>query len=234
MTDIKKVAGIWLPATEEHLLPFLEGAAKQNSKGEGSYQLHTLVAMLNHIPSDRRSLVLDVGGNVGMWSMHFARAFDRVVAYEPIEINQRCFMLNTIEHPDKPTPNVDLRRVALGDRQGEVEMEYRPELTSGTHVASPDATKRDISSLKYTVPLTTIDAEGHTFVDAIKIDVEGYEYPVVLGAEDTIRRCKPFICIEQKPWDIFEWKQYDAVELLLSWGATVKQRVVDDFILGWD
>lgn len=39
MTDIKKVAGIWLPATEEHLLPFLEGAAKQNSKGEGSYQL---------------------------------------------------------------------------------------------------------------------------------------------------------------------------------------------------
>lgn len=234
MTDIKKVAGIWLPATEEHLLPFLEGAAKQNSKGEGSYQLHTLVAMLNHTPPDRRGLVLDVGGNVGMWSMHFARAFDRVVAYEPIEVNQRCFMLNTIEHPDKPTSNVELRRVALGDKQGEVVMEYRPEVTSGTHVAPQDADKQNASSLKYTVPLTTIDAEGHASMDAIKIDVEGYEYPVILGAEATIRRCKPIICIEQKPWAIFEWKQYAALELLLSWGAKVKQRVTDDFILGWD
>ena len=234
MTDIKKVAGIWLPATEEHLLPFLEGAAKQNSKGEGSYQLHTLVAMLNHTPSNRRSLALDVGGNVGMWSMHFARAFDRVVAYEPIEINQRCFMLNTIEHPEKPTSNVELRRVALGNTIGEVAMEYRPEVTSGTHVAPQDAAKREASSINYTVPLTTLDAENHPFVSAIKMDVEGYEYPVVLGAEGTIRRCKPIICIEQKPWDIFEWKQYAALDLLLYWGATVKQRVTDDFILGWD
>jgi hypothetical protein len=84
------------------------------------------------------------------------------------------------------------------------------------------------------VPLTTLDAENHPFVSAIKMDVEGYEYPIVLGAEGMIRRCKPIICIEQKPWDIFEWKQYAALELLLSWGATVKQRVVDDFILGWD
>lgn len=234
MSDIKQVAGIWIPATEEHLLPFLTGSAKQSMSGMGSYQLHTLAAFVNHVPSNRRRVVLDVGGNVGLWSMHFSRAFDRVVAYEPIEINQRCFRLNTFNHPVTPTNNVELRCVALGESQGEIEMEYDPEVTSGTHVAASDATKRKSGTNHYTVPLTTIDAEAYAFVDAIKIDVEGFEYPVLKGAEATIKRFKPIICIEQKPWDTFDWDQYAAAKLLQSWGAKPVQRIVDDFIFAWE
>ena len=234
MTNIKQVAGIWLPATEEHLLPFLLSSSRQNQSGMGSYQLHTLAAFVDHVPLDRRRLVLDVGGNVGLWSMHFSRVFDRVVAYEPIPVNQDCFMRNTIEHPTRPTPNVELRRVALGAEVGEVTLECEPHVTSGTHVAPQDASKMKEGAMMFTSPLTTIDAERYDFVDAIKIDVEGFEYPVIKGAEETIRRCKPIICIEQKPWSIFEWGQYDAVKLLTEWGAKPLQRVVDDFIMGWE
>jgi hypothetical protein len=34
-------------------------------------------------------------------------------------------------------------------------------------------------------------------VSFVKIDVEGYELPVLEGAEKTIRRCRPLILVEQ-------------------------------------
>jgi FkbM family methyltransferase len=234
MSDVKQVAGIWLPATEQHLLPFLTQSAKQSQSGLGSYQLHTLSGFVNHVPADRRGVVIDIGGNVGLWSMHFSRVFDKVVAYEPDPLNQKCFRLNTIDHPVYPTPNVILRPVALGSHEGFIEIESDPEVTSGTHVAPADLAKRLSHATHTRVAMTTIDAEAHPAVDAIKIDVEGYEYPVLLGAEKTIRKFRPIICIEQKPWDIFEWEQYAAAKLLQSWGAKPVQRIVDDFIFAWE
>lgn len=234
MSNIKNVAGIWIPATEEHLLPFLAAGAKRSASGEGSYQLHTLSAFVDHVPSDRRRVVVDIGGNVGLWSMHFSRLFNKVIAYEPVPINQECFALNTYKHPTRPTRNVELRYVALGATPGEVTMEYDGEVSSGTHVASDDLSKRKNNATFIRVPQITLDSERLATVDAIKIDVEGYELPVLQGAENTIRTHKPVICIEQKPWDVFPWDQYDAVKLLMSWGAKPVQRVVDDFVLKWD
>ena len=41
-----------------------------------------------------------------------------------------------------------------------------------------------------------MDSYGFVNVDAIKVDAEGYEYPVVLGAEETILRDKPVVQLE--------------------------------------
>ena len=234
MSDIKFVAGVWIPSTEEHLLPFLNQSARKSATGEGSYQLHTLAAFVNFVPPNRRRLVADVGANVGLWSLHFSKAFDRVIGYEPIKVNQKCFMLNTINHPSRPTKNVELRPYAVGAEKGEVIIEYKPDTTSGTQIASSDKAKWASEAEHYPVEVITLDSENLDCLDALKIDVEGYEYQVIKGAEETIRKFKPIICIEQKPWDVFEWGQYDAVELLISWGAKPVSRVVDDFILAWD
>jgi hypothetical protein len=44
----------------------------------------------------------------------------------------------------------------------------------------------------------TIDSTGVQDVDFIKLDVEGHEYEVVLGAQKTINEFKPVVLIEEK------------------------------------
>jgi hypothetical protein len=72
--------------------------------------------------------------------------------------------------------------------------------------------------------------------DYVKIDCEGYEYNILLGAEQTIKRFQPVVVVEQKlhkDTGRTEQNQYQAAELLKSWGAQQLARVNHDVILGW-
>ena len=73
-------------------------------------------------------------------------------------------------------------------------------------------------------------------VSFIKIDCEGYEYFIVKGAEETIKENKPTIIVEQKPGKAQRYglKETQAVDLLKSWGMTLKAEDVGDYILAWD
>jgi hypothetical protein len=72
-------------------------------------------------------------------------------------------------------------------------------------------------------------------IDFLKIDCEGYELFVIQGGEQTIRRDKPCIVVEQKPGKgaQFGIGDQDAVALLQSWGATLRAKISGDFILSW-
>jgi hypothetical protein len=48
----------------------------------------------------------------------------------------------------------------------------------------------------YSVPVNTLDSFAYENVGFIKIDVEGYEYEVLQGAQATISRCRPIMYIE--------------------------------------
>ena len=58
------------------------------------------------------------------------------------------------------------------------------------------------------VDLITIDSLNLKDVDIIKVDTEGFEYNVLLGAIKTIERCKPVI-------------QVETIEKLAQYGSTV-------------
>jgi len=62
------------------------------------------------------------------------------------------------------------------------------------------------------VNIRTLDSFGYTDVSFIKIDVEGYEYRVLQGAEETIKNFRPTILVEQNKGNL------DSVELLKTWG----------------
>ena len=92
----------------------------------------------------------------------------------------------------------------------------------------------DYSGTDGVVQMTLLDHFGFTDVDLIKIDCEGYEYPILKGACETLQNNDAVIIVEQKPHktDQYTWGQYAAVEYLIDvHGYRIVDRVVDDWIL---
>jgi len=124
--------------------------------------------------------VIDVGAWWGPWSLWWCEHAERVEIFEP-----NPEMITKLQHNIANHPNCHLHKVALGGVNGTVSMDY--ETHSGTN---------HITSTKGTIPLQTLDEYHFQNVDIIKIDVEGYEIPVLEGARQTIIESRPLIQIE--------------------------------------
>jgi len=83
--------------------------------------------------------------------------------------------------------------------------------------------------------MRTLDSFNCGVVDFMKLDCEGYELFAIKGGEQTIKRDKPCIIVEQKPGKgkQFGLGDHDAVTLLREWGFEVVKEISGDFILRW-
>jgi FkbM family methyltransferase len=132
------------------------------------------------------SVALDVGANVGAYSVLFgqwAGPSGRVYAFEPSPAALRGLVrhvaLNSLEPVVKPVG------AAVADRDGTGEL-----IVAGTAGESRLAGASERSET-VTVPTVTIDsfcARERIQPALIKIDVEGAELAVLRGARETIRR----------------------------------------------
>lgn len=206
---MKKVNGIWLTDSETHLLPWIQK--------EGSYQSLTRTEALSHVKDPKNAI--DIGAHCGLWAMDMCKFFSHVYAFEPIDAHRQCFAANL----DDRCSDWTLFPYALGDKKGEVFMEIEADNTGHTHIGE----KGERAELR------TLDSFNLTDVSFIKMDCEGYEYYVCLGAKETIMREKPVICLEQKPHGFYEIGVHDGVKLLHSWGMKEIGRIRQDFIMGW-
>ncbi|MEZ5528807.1 MAG: FkbM family methyltransferase [Porticoccaceae bacterium] len=135
---------------------------------------------------------VDVGGNVGIYSLNFAKLCTptgRVYVVEPISRNRLVIMLAA---EINSLPNISVFPYALSSGEGEVELEIpsvdgayafiRPVGASG----APGTTK--IRSLAFS---KLLEEEHIERVDILKIDVEGAEKLVLDGALEVLAdKCK--------------------------------------------
>lgn len=218
---MKQVAGVWLPEHERHLVPFLEDQSGW-VEGVGTYQLHKLQRAL--VFSPRTGLALDVGGHVGLWSMRLARAFDKVVAFEPAPAHRACFERNLAA--ELAAGGVELRPYALGSYDGTVGLDGTPGSSGDTTVNEKGAN----------VPLRRFDdIDPGRRVDFVKLDCEGYELFALQGMQAMLERDRPCVIVEQKPGKAqqFGLGERDAVAFLEGLGATLRDEISGDFILSW-
>jgi FkbM family methyltransferase len=220
---MKLVEGIWIPKGDTHFPPIL--AASPKVDGKATYQLKKYHEARKHVRAF--GFAVDVGGHVGLWARVMAKDFEHVVSFEPMPIHQQCYERNLEGHN-----NVTLFRYALSDRQTTLNIHMPADNTGHSHAASsPNA--KDVTL----VPAVPMDAlEFPARIDFLKIDVEGYEKFVVLGAEQTIRDHKPVIIIEQKPngnAERYGEHQHAAVNLLKAWGMREVGVMAGDHILVW-
>ncbi|MDQ3110743.1 MAG: FkbM family methyltransferase [Bacteroidota bacterium] len=139
--------------------------------------------------------ILDIGANIGETSMAFSQLTGdsgKVFSFEPdpqtFERLKKHLVLNKCE-------NVIPVNKGLGKTEGEMLLE-EGENNSGGNRISPD--KQSTNGKK--IIITTLDKFSleHDLkkIDFIKIDVEGYEFHVLAGAEESISKHRPCFFIE--------------------------------------
>jgi FkbM family methyltransferase len=143
---------------------------------------------------------VDLGAHVGIFSRHFAKLFETVVAFEPTPGTRECL--------EKNVPgNVTIIPFACGDREDTVLFRRHVRNSGGSELVFEDQTGLDNSAAQFTkqgfedysVRMITLDSLNLDGVGLVKIDVQGSEPLALRGAADTLRRCKPVVLIEEKP-----------------------------------
>ena len=212
--DMKIVKGLAMPAFDQ----FMETIVPD----DGRYQHENLWAAVSHCR--KRRTVIDGGAHVGMWSRTFAQLFDRVIAFEPAQDTFACLRYNV------DAENVELRNQALGAKTGKVRVTMKGfkgtlrEFNSGARYV---ASGGDIDRI-------TVDSLGLQDLDLLKMDIEGSEVHALMGAVDTLVRCKPVVLFENKN----EWKRHGFPvtaphQILDALGAVKLDKVGIDEIWGW-
>jgi len=208
--------GWWFPDGETHLIEWLQ-KNRYVLNGRNAYQAKKQVAAMHLCKSF--GTAVDVGGHIGLWSYNLAHRFGVVHAFEPVAAHRECFARNV------DLPNVSLHPFALGQIEAAVAMHTAP-TSSGDSWVKGDGD----------IPMRRLDDLHIPDVDFIKIDVEGYELYALRGAEETLKRCHPVICVEQKPGKAqqFGLPETGAVSYLEGLGAKLRLTMSGDFFLSWD
>lgn len=129
---------------------------------------------------NRRGCVIQAGGNTGLFPDRLARAFQRVVTFEPDRENFACMSRNVA------APNVEMHNAALGQAESTCRIIPEPLNCGAGRVA-----------LDGEIPVLTIDGLGLA-PDLIWLDVEGFEPFALRGAEQTLRKHHPLVVVEEK------------------------------------
>ena len=137
-------------------------------------------------------VVLDIGANIGTHTLSFSRLVEPggfVFSFEPQRISFELLCANIVANN---LTNVFPMHAGVSDQPGKI------------YVPVVDPTKKvnaaAFSIQGYTsgdpVNIVTVDSLGLGRCNLIKVDVEGMEYPVLLGARQTIQAHRPILLVE--------------------------------------
>ena len=143
--------------------------------------------------------VVDVGANVGQWSSMLLNCVtpEKLIIIEPLPdafvLLQRKFGKNS---------RVQLHNVAVGERESVETLKITRD-TTGASLLQPREEMRAVIGSNWTitsevqVKMTTLDRllVDLEEVSLLKIDVQGYEKPVLAGARQTLAKTK-FLLVE--------------------------------------
>lgn len=139
--------------------------------------------LISHLGAEVRNF-FDVGANHGQWVKealpHFSRA--EGVCFEPLP-SMQAYLRDALSDQERVT----LKAFALGDVPAVMQLF---ECDAHSDMSSLVETKGLHGKNVHTVEVSTVDAEveklGWTYLDFLKVDVEGYDFYVLKGARKTI------------------------------------------------
>lgn len=140
----------------------------------------------------RHDLVVDVGGNRGIYAYRFWKLRTRVEVFEP---NPACSRVLSAWAAGKAEVNV--HSVALSGHAGSANLHIPVDESGIEHHSSASIENTGFARARdELVPLQTLDSFRFEGVSLIKIDVEGHEYSVIEGAGATLTSSRPALLVE--------------------------------------
>lgn len=160
------------------------------------------------IPAGRNPVIIDIGGNHGQSIYSFKAVLPgaQITSFEP-----NPYLASRLKENFASDPKMEVHSVALGPERGSFPLfvpSYRGYTFDGLaslkraeaeNWLSPDSIigydRRHIDIKEYNVEVTRLD-DYDLCPDIIKIDVQGFEYEVLRGGTETLRKHKPVLLIE--------------------------------------
>jgi FkbM family methyltransferase len=176
-----------------------------------------------------RGQLIDVGANIGLYTLLFrATSSLPIIAYEPqpflFNLLQWNIMYNNLS-------DVEARNLACGDRRGQIAFSTGlngsvvAENSAKTSVACSgfntfanswkEAAQRSLAGGIVNVPVTTLDEDLADIekIALLKIDCEGFEFQILQGAHQLLKRHHPLLFVEVHPEQLVQFG-HSAQELL--------------------
>lgn len=143
---------------------------------------------------NNKTVFADVGANIGLHTLFIRTEFPSVdiIAFDPSPSSYKYLELSLAFNHVR---NVELKKIALADSDGEMEFYSWGEESSGDSLRDTKRVQGTPKIIK--VPAKEMDGlPDLPLVTVIKMDCEGAELAILQGAVDTIKRGQPFILLE--------------------------------------
>lgn len=167
-----------------------------------------------------KSVCLDVGANIGIYTILLAEKAQKVIAIEPHPV----FFERLKQNMGLNGFDVELKNIGLSSKEGEGIL-YSPPEDMDNKSASMFDVNPELTE-KITVKVDTLDSLSIEKLDFIKIDTDGSDADVILGGEETISKLKPTILFEYMKLDIVIDSYNKAIKFLEGLGYKIS--IVED------
>lgn len=171
-------------------------------------------------------IALDIGANIGLQSLRMSKlvgASGKVIAFEPLPYLQEKFKKNSGLNKAQ---NIHLMPFALSDKEGNFTyLINESSWNQGTFSLGNlnDGNTSCAVEVKIGDQLEEIKQLGR--LDFLKIDVEGFEFPVLKGLKSTLHKFKPRIILEYDAnyWLANHYYIHDCTDFLYQLGYDIYQ-----------
>ena len=165
---------------------------------------------------------VDIGANCGFYALRIAAAGGRVVAVEPHPEMHRRLRFNLALNPECALRLLDC---AVGDRRDSIRIAEDVRNLGRTRIDEAGAISAEMRPL-----LDIVEDEGLERLDAIKVDVEGFEDRVLAPfLTDAPESLLPGIVIAEHTWSALwtdDWRQIADRRSYREWARTQTGNVI--------
>lgn len=153
---------------------------------KGTYEDENSYFLINHLQLNAGDTFMDIGGNIGWYSILLDKSFPNIQIYsfEPEPVNADCFRYNMKLNNSE---NIDLVEKGVSDISGYKTMYVYKNSNKGRNSLLPI---NNFGTIEIeVVSLDNFVKDKHVKkVKFIKIDIEGYEYFALKGAQNTLAK----------------------------------------------
>lgn len=162
-------------------------------------ELSNIFAIADYLPND--AIIIDGGTNIGFVTVPLAQKLRhtqaRIIGFEP---QRQLFNALSGTLALNGLTNCYIHNCGIGDKAGKAtlpDVDYGIAQDFGTVQIKSKQSSTEHPYMSYLdVDVITIDSMKLPRLDLIKLDIEGYECPALLGAKQTIKKHRPWVWAE--------------------------------------